>query len=109
MYSYILLGIAGILYYLAYKSPKTDLIMYGMSGVFCLLSGGLGFMGYNNIPIGTTLTQVSSSVTQTSIIYSNLWIFNIGLPTIEVLIGLYILYAFAFVSTESEKLEIGKD
>lgn len=101
MISYILLVCGFVFYYLSYKSPKTDLILYGISGIFFMLAALAGFLGYGDIPTGETIVYNYTSINNETLIanqitiptYSGNIIFTSAVPIIEFLIGLYILIA----------------
>lgn len=99
MLSFILLVCGFVFYYLAYRSPKTDLILYGVSGVFFILAGLAGFYGYGDIQTGESISYSYTTINNdtvianqiTSPIYSENIIFTSGVPIIEFFVGLYIL------------------
>lgn len=103
MLGFILLIFGFVFYYLSYKSPRTDLILYAISGIFFILSAAAGFAGYGDIEVGQTIsynytvynneTVVDNTITTP--IYSNHTIFTRGVPIVELLIGLYILIVLA--------------
>lgn len=110
MLSFILLVCGFVFYYLSYKSPKTDLILYGMSGIFFIIAALAGFSGYGDIQTGEsisyTYTEVNNqtviSTQTTTPVYSGNFIFTTGVPIIEFLIGLYILIVLAINPKENE-------
>lgn len=104
MISFILIAIAFGFYYLSYKSPQSDLILYGISGIFFILAGVAGFWGYGiDIQTGETITYTYSNVsnqilvdTETVVpVYSENRIFTQFTPIILFLVGLYLLIVLA--------------
>ncbi len=99
MLNFIILITAFVFYYLAYRSPRTDLIFYGTSGIFFILAALAGFAGYGDIQVGEQISYNYTTIDNQSIIsqeniipiYSGHTIFTSGIPIIEFLIGLYIL------------------
>jgi len=110
MLSFILLLIGFVFYYLSYRSPKTDLILYSMSGIFFILAAIAGFSGYGDIQTGETISYSYVNVNNQTVIdfetkipiYSNHFIFTTGVPIIELLVGLYILIVLAVEPNQNE-------
>lgn len=92
-YIFILIGV--VLYYLAYKSPKTDIIVYIFAGLFLLMGGVTGLVNNDlslpieDITISETIGNVTTStevkVLSTSIFYT--WV----IPLIVIFLSLYLL------------------
>lgn len=106
----ILIAVGCIIYYLSYKSPKTDLILYGLSGIFFLLAAAAGFGGYGDIQVGqtvnTTVTDVAGDkiiISQTTPIYTESTILNKGVPLVALLLGLYILIVLGIEPNQNEQ------
>lgn len=103
MMNILVLLVAAVLYYLSYKSPKTDLILYGFSGIFFLIAALAGFNGYSDIQTGETISYTYTTFNNQTVIdaethvpaYSDSSLFNTYLPIVEFLLGLYILIALA--------------
>lgn len=99
MLSFILLVCGFVFYYLSYKSPRTDLILYGVSGIFFILAAIAGFVGYGDIQTAESISYTYTTVNNQSVIdtetrtpvYSGHILFTSGVPIVEFLIGLYIL------------------
>ena len=97
-----LIGFASLFYFLAYISPRTDMVFYGVAGVILIIGGVFGFLGYADIEIGNefTYTKVTNGNTvsydmEYNPTYSNNNIFTLYIPMVEFLVGLYILIATA--------------
>jgi len=103
MLSFIILSIGFVFYYLSYKSPKTDLILYGISGIFFILAAIAGFSGYGDIQTSESISYTYTTINNQTVVdneirtpvYSNHIIFTSGIPIVEFLVGLYILVVLA--------------
>lgn len=110
MLSFILLVCGFVFYYLSYKSPKTDLILYGMSGIFFILTAIVGFSGYGDIQIAESISYTYTTVNNQTVVdteirtpvYSDNIIFTSGVPIVELLIGLYILIVLGIEPSQNE-------
>lgn len=110
MLSFILLVCGFVFYYLSYKSPKTDLILYGMSGIFFILAAIAGFSGYGDIQTAESISYTYTTVNNQTVIdtemrtpvYSGNFIFTSGVPIVEFLIGLYILIVLGIEPNQNE-------
>lgn len=110
MLNFILLISGFVFYYLSYRSPKTDLILYGMSGIFFILAAIAGFSGYGDIQTAESISYTYTTVNNQTVInnelktpvYSNNFIFTNGVPIVEFLIGLYILIVLGIEPNQNE-------
>lgn len=113
MLSFIILLIGFVFYYLSYKSPKTDLILYGISGIFFILAGVAGLAGYGDIQTAESISYAYTTVNNQTVIstetktpvYSENIIFTSGIPIVEILVGLYILLVLGINPKENESRE----
>lgn len=110
MLSFVLLLIGFVFYYLSYKSPRTDFILYGISGIFFILAAIAGFAGYGDIETSHMISYTYTTVNNTTVIatetylpiYSEHIILNKGVPIIEILVGLYILSVLGIETRQDE-------
>lgn len=109
---FVTLGIIllGCLFYaMSYITPKTDLLMYGISAIFFLVGGVVGMMGYTDVNYGAhniiiiDKVEINSTNTLYNIDYENneeqVPFLNL-LPAIFVLLS---IYQFSVIATQFKK------
>lgn len=92
MLSLIVLAIGLIMYAIAYISPRTDIILYIISGIFFIFAGFLGLAGHGDIQTGTEIIKTTDTTYTVFPVYSGLDFFNSYLPIVEILIGIYLIF-----------------
>lgn len=104
--------LACILYYLAYISPRTDLLLFSLSSILFLFAGFSGVYGFSDVEIGSNTVATYNTTTNQVIaygvpVYSKNPIFNLYLPLIEILlgIGLFVSFVIDLNSPRSVPLE----
>lgn len=90
----LILFIGAIFYYLSYKSPKTDIGLYGISATIFLIAGISGLMGLNGWEVGETVsyTYTTEGLVNTEThtpVYSDSTFLTRYIPILELLTALY--------------------
>ena len=98
----IMFCIAALLYYLAFKTPSADLVLFFSAGIIFLLAGASGFAGYGDFETGTNITHINGNYEVTST-YTNSPLFNSYFPTFCIILGLYIVLNSAFALKNGNK------
>ena len=91
----IMFCIAALLYYLAFKTPNADLVLFFSAGIIFLLAGVSGFSGYGDFETGTNVIHNGSNYEIVST-YTNSPLFNTYFPTFCIILGLYVVLNSAF-------------
>ena len=96
--------IASLFYALSYWSPKTDVLLYGISAILFLLAGVLGVIGYNEVYMGSHTilveeTQLDSETTQYEITKDKDTESVPFLALIPIIFVLFSIYQFTVIAT----------
>lgn len=94
--------IAALLYYLAFKTPNADLVLFFSAGIIFLMAGVAGFSGYGDFEVSTNVTNINGNYEITSN-YTNSPLFNSYFPTFSIVLGLYIVLNSAFALRNGNK------
>lgn len=107
-YNLILFVFGCILYYLAYKSPKTDIFFYFMASMLFLIGGIISITGYGGIQVGESITYTIDTINSTTNnliinyepIYSSNTLYNKALGILEILLAIYMIGIVATAKKE---------
>lgn len=108
---FVTLGIilVGCLFYaMSYITPKTDVLMYGISAIFFLVGGVVGMMGYTDVNLGekdisVEEIQTSNTTTSYTIDYQ---VKREEVPFLNLLPAIFVLfsiYQFSVIATQFRK------
>lgn len=100
--------IALLFYVASYMSPRTDLVLFGVSAILFLTAGVMGMAGFNDYPSTTTITDTVINKTYENETYTQSLNSEIVLkdstyldylPALFVMLG---LYQFMVISTTTK-------
>lgn len=91
MIAYIFILISVVLYYLAYQSPRTDVIIYIFAGLFMLMGGVTGLVNSDlSMPLGSE-SVTNMGLETTTFIYSTSIFYVWVIPMLFIFLSLYLL------------------
>lgn len=98
----IMFCVAALLYYLAFKTPNADIVLFFSAGIIFLMAGVAGFSGYGDFETSTNVTNVNGNY-QITPVYTNSPLFNNYFPTFCIVLGLYVVLNSAFALRNGNK------
>lgn len=108
---FVTLGIillACLFYAMSYITPKTDVLMYGLSAIFFLVGGVVGMMGYTEVNLGekdisVEEIQTSNTTASYTIDYQVKREKVPFLNFLPVIFVLFSIYQFSVIATQFRK------
>jgi hypothetical protein len=95
--------IAALLYYLAFKTPNADIVLFFSAGVIFLLAGASGLSGYGDFETKVGITKVNDSYYEVAGINTNSPYYNTYFPMFSIILGLYVILNSAFALRNGNK------